>query len=142
RETARQLVTFLADDPKALVRGVMLPGHEAADASGIVRFGPGLVGNKEVAQRLPYFKAMKDDLLNMKSLQGTDGFSLDEFYAELDDILWKNTRRRYGLEGFELPQGATAVRVVRNKDGTASLQFLGKIEGGGPRQKGKLTASQ
>lgn len=126
RTTARALIDQLAKDPKALVRGILLPGHPAADEGGIVRFGPGLVGNKEVAQRLPYFKALRDDLLKMKSLDGTDAFSHDEFYAELDDILWKGTRRRYQVEGFELPHGAVDVRLTRNPDGTASLQFLGK----------------
>ena len=75
----QHLTTFmraLGENPQSLVTGIpvaMLPGMEAqADALGMVRLGPGSLGNREIASTMPIIRAGADVFRTMANQMEDD----------------------------------------------------------------------
>jgi len=121
KEQAKAVLDVWTNDPRQLVEGVVLPG-----STEISKWGPGVVANSELLKQYPILVKSRDALLNMASLTGDPAtFSPREFFAELNEVLYKQSREAMGMTPA-LPGGAVDFRVVRAPDGTSLIEYVDK----------------
>ena len=123
KEQAKAVLDMWTSDPRQLVEGVVLPG-----STEISKWGGGVVANQELLQQYPLLVKARESLLNMRSLAGDPAtFSPTEFFAELNDVLYKQSRELYGLKTLdELPAGAVNFRTVKTANGTNVIEYVDK----------------
>ena len=130
KQDALLLLQTLATDPAQLVRGIGgLVGDEwqnLMDEAGTVRFGPALLGNEEVAQRLPILGIVADQIPTMRSLTGEGPLNLNELIAEFAGLAYDAARRNQGMTRLtDLPFGAAKVELRKLQDGAnAVVEYL------------------
>jgi hypothetical protein len=120
KETARQILTAWTKDPAQLVRGLQTQG-------GLYQVGGGILANPYVVPFYPLLNKMSDQIVNLSSLAGKDGFNPIEVLAELNDVLYKGARGGMGLAALpSLPAGTISTRLVKTGANTAVLEYVGK----------------
>lgn len=127
KETARQVLTLWANDPKQLVQGVQT-------AQGVYKVGGGVLANPYIVDYYPFLSQMADELTNLPALKGKGGFNPIEVLSSLEDAVYKGARKYMGLEALpDLPAGTIRTRIVKTGIGTSKLEYLSK--------KGKVIGS-
>ena len=123
KEQAKAIVDMWTGDPRQLVEGVVLPG-----STEITKWGPGVVANQELLKQYPVLVKAREAMLNMRSIAGDPAtFSPTEFFAELNDVLYKSSRELFGLKTLdELPAGAVNFRTVKTANGTSVIEYVDK----------------
>jgi hypothetical protein len=123
KASAKAVVDMWTGDPRQLVEGVVLPG-----STEISKWGPGVVANQELLKQYPVLVKAREAMLNMRSLAGDPAtFSPTEFFAELNDVLYKSSRELFGLKTLdELPAGAVNFRTVKTANGTSVIEYVDK----------------
>ena len=123
KEQAKAVLDLWTNDPRQLVEGVVLPG-----STEISKWGGGVVANQELLQQYPLLVKAREALLNMRSIAGDPAtFSPTEFFAELNDVLYKQSRELFGLKTLdELPAGAVNFRTTRTVNGTSIIEYVDK----------------
>lgn len=129
-QDAKTLLHSYIKQPNRFLAGVGgLAGNyfsKIADATGNVRFGAASVANKELVERSWLLSLVGDGIDDMRALQG-DNLNVTELMAELDTLIYRSARLRYGLSALdEIPAGAASFRTVTLPNGKSAVEYLDK----------------
>lgn len=124
----RKIMPIVITNPEQLVKGVVGLSEDAmtrlAQPDGMVRWGAGAVGNADTVRRVPLLKTAENELLGMRSIQGTGKVNPVEFQAEVKEILYDAARRVNGGKApKKLPFGAAEVGVERLSADSAQVVY-------------------
>lgn len=128
-DAKRVLLTMQNDATQLFGPGAQLGSSpvQLRGAGNVTQFDPGVVGNEQIAKRLPILKILPEGWIdNLESLKGEGTFNPIEFLAELDTVFYDAARQFNGVRALsQMPVGATDTRVRRLPDGTAVLEYVG-----------------
>jgi len=124
KEDARTILHALNNNPELLIAGIAVRSPTAME--GIVRIPPSVIGNREVAQRLPILSMLPENWVEgLVSLQGEGVFIPKQLQAEVDTLFYEGAKRFHGL-GLLVgaPVGTVDVRLRRLPDGTGIVEYV------------------
>lgn len=103
---AKLLLQTWIENPAQLIQGVQgLSSRALRAVAGVaddkVRYGYLTVAGDEQLQALPVLQTIKDRLLSLPALNAEGGFNALEFLTQMDDVIYKGVRQKYGLAALE-----------------------------------------